>query len=54
VARSAFELLVRVVADSHAIVWYDHDSPRQSDHARETLDEIELWYVTKTTARGVS
>jgi PIN domain nuclease of toxin-antitoxin system len=58
---------VRVVADSHAIVWYGHDSPRLSDRARETLDDavasdgvllsivtlVELWYVTQTT-RGVS
>lgn len=58
---------MRVVADSHAIVWYGHDSPRLSDRARETLDEavatdgvimsivtlVELWYVTQTT-RGVS
>ena len=58
---------MRVVADSHAIVWYGHDSPRLSDRARETLDEavasdgvimsivtlVEPWYVTKTT-RGVS
>lgn len=58
---------MRVVADSHAIVWYGHDSPRLSDRARETLDDavatdgviisivtlVELWYVTKTT-RGVS
>jgi len=58
---------VRVVADSHALVWYGHDSPRLSDRARETLDEalvsdgvimsivtlVELWYVTKTT-RGVN
>lgn len=54
---------MRVVADSHAIVWYGHDSPRLSNRARETLDEavagngvslsiatlVELWYVTKTT-----
>ena len=58
---------MRVVADSHAIVWYGHDSPRLSDRARETLDQavasdglimsivtlVELWYVTKTT-QGVS
>jgi len=58
---------VRVVADSHTIIWYGHDSPRLSDRAREALDEavvsdgvilsivtlVELWYVTKTT-RGVS
>lgn len=58
---------MRVVADSHAIVWYGHDSPRLSGRAREILDEavesdgvilsivtlVELWYVTKTT-RGVS
>ncbi|MDA8393222.1 MAG: PIN domain-containing protein [Actinomycetota bacterium] len=58
---------MRVVADSHAIVWYGHDSPRLSDRARETLDDavasdgvvmsivtlVELWYVTQTTG-GVS
>lgn len=30
---------MKVVADSHVIVWYGHDSPRQSDRARETLHE---------------
>jgi len=58
---------VRVVADSHAIVWYGHDSPSLSGRARDTLDQamesdgvvisivtlVELWYVTQTT-RGVS
>lgn len=58
---------MRVVADSHAIVWYGHDSPRLSDRARETLDKavesdgvimsivtlVELWYVSETT-RGVN
>lgn len=58
---------MRVVADSHAIVWYGHDSPRLSGRARDTLDQamasdgvvisivtlVELWYLTQTT-RGVS
>jgi len=58
---------VRVVADSHTIIWYGHDSPRLSNRARETLDEavggdgvilsivtlVKLWYVTRTTG-GVS
>lgn len=58
---------MRVVADSHAIVWYGHDSPRLSGRAQDTLDQamtsdgvvisivtlVELWYVTQTT-RGVS
>ena len=58
---------MRVVADSHAIVWYGHDSPSLSGRARDTLDQamesdgvvisivtlVELWYVTQTT-RGVS
>lgn len=58
---------MRVVADSHAIVWYGHDSPRLSGRARDRLDQamesdgvvisivtlVELWYVTQTT-RGVS
>ena len=30
---------MRVVADSHALVWYGHDSPRLSDRARDTLDQ---------------
>ena len=58
---------MRVVADSHAIVWYGHDSPRTSERARETLDAavasdgvvlsivtlVDPWYVTQTTG-GVS
>ena len=58
---------MRVVADSHAIVWYGHDSPSLSGRARDTLDQamesdgvvisivtlVELWYVTQTT-RAVS
>jgi len=60
-------VVVRAVADSDAIVWYGHDSPKLSDRAREALDDavasdgvilsivtlVELWYVTQTT-RGVS
>jgi PIN domain nuclease of toxin-antitoxin system len=58
---------MKVVADSHALVWYGHDSPRLSRRARDVLDEaverdglvvsvvslVELWYVTQTT-EGVS
>jgi PIN domain nuclease of toxin-antitoxin system len=58
---------MRVVADSHALVWFGHDSPRLSQRARDVLDAavagdgvvvsvislVELWYVTQTT-EGVS
>ena len=58
---------MKVVADSHATVWYGHDSPKLSGRARDTLDRamasdgvvisiatlVELWYVTQTTG-GVS
>lgn len=58
---------MRVVADSHAIVWYGHDSDRLSERARAALDEamagdgvvlsivtlVDLWYVTQSTG-GVS
>jgi PIN domain nuclease of toxin-antitoxin system len=54
---------VRVVADSHAIVWYVQGSKRHSERAREVLAEaeterslvvsvatlIDLWYVSQTT-----
>ncbi len=54
---------MRVVADSHAIVWYIAGSPRLSDTAASVLREaeatdgivvsvaslIDLWYVTQTT-----
>jgi len=54
---------VRVVADSHAIVWYVQDSSRLSEGARSALVEseqsegivvsvatlVDLWYVTQTT-----
>jgi PIN domain nuclease of toxin-antitoxin system len=54
---------VRVVADSHAIVWYIAGSRRLSDTAASVLREaeatdgivvsvaslIDLWYVTQTT-----
>jgi len=54
---------VRVVADSHAIVWYVQGSSRLSEGARSALVEFEqsegsvvsvatlvdLWYVTQTT-----
>lgn len=54
---------MRVVADSHAIVWYLQDSKRLSELARSALAEaegesalvvsvatlIDLWYVTQTT-----
>lgn len=58
---------VRVVADSHAIVWYGLKSSKLSARAREVLAEsldhgtvvlsiitlVELWYVSQTT-KGVS
>ena len=54
---------MRVVADSHALVWYCHDSPQLSQPARSALHDaitgdgvvisivslVELWYVTQTT-----
>jgi len=54
---------VRVVADSHAIVWYVRGSKRLSERAHEVLAEaeaerslvvsvatlIDLWYVSQTT-----
>jgi len=56
---------VRVVADSHAIVWYVQASPRLPDAGRSALAEaessdgivvsvatlVDLWYVTQTTQR---
>ena len=56
---------MRVVADSHAIVWYTQGSHRISDDAAAALSEaettggivvsvatlIDLWYVTQTTRR---
>jgi PIN domain nuclease of toxin-antitoxin system len=58
---------VRVVADSHAIVWYVQGSPRLSDAGAAALADaeatdgivvsvatlIDLWYVTQTT-QGVT
>lgn len=58
---------MRVVADSHALVWYGHDSPQLSQRARAALQDaitgegvvisivslVELWYVTQTT-QGVN
>lgn len=58
---------MRVLADSHALVWYGHDSPKLSQRARAALGDaiatdglvisvvslVELWYVTQTT-HGVS
>ncbi len=58
---------MRVVADSHAIVWYVQGSPRLSERAAAALFEaettdgivvsvatlVDLWYVTQTT-KGVS
>jgi PIN domain nuclease of toxin-antitoxin system len=58
---------VRVLADSHAIVWQSQRSPQLSDNAANALLEaeetdgvvvsvaslIDLWYVTQTT-KGVS
>jgi PIN domain nuclease of toxin-antitoxin system len=54
---------VRVVADSHAIVWYVQGSSRLAEAARSALVEseqsegivvsvatlVDLWYVTQTT-----
>ncbi len=54
---------MRVVADSHAVVWYVQGSKRLSDRAAEVLAEaeaeralevsvatfIDLWYVSQTT-----
>ncbi len=56
---------MRVLADSHAIVWYLHGSPRLSAPAASALTEaqatdgvvvsvatlIDLWYVTQTTKK---
>lgn len=58
---------MRVVADSHAIIWFVQGSPRLSDGAASALADAEasdgivvsvatlldLWYVTQTT-QGVS
>ena len=58
---------MRVVADSHAIVWYVQGSPRLSDRAAAALADaeasegvvvsvatlVDLWYVTQTT-QGIS
>ena len=55
---------MRVVADSHAVVWYVQGSKRLSERAAEVLAEaeteralevsvatfIDLWYVSQTTA----
>jgi PIN domain nuclease of toxin-antitoxin system len=54
---------VRVVADSHAVVWYVQGSKRLSERAAQVLEEaeaeralvvsvvtfIDLWYVSQTT-----
>lgn len=54
---------MRVVADSHAIVWYIQGSPRLSERAESALSRadasdgivvsvatlVDLWYVTQTT-----
>lgn len=54
---------MRLVADSHAVVWYAKGSPQLSAPARDALVEaedeggivvsaatlIDLWYVTQTT-----
>lgn len=54
---------MRVVADSHAVVWYVQGSKRLSDRAAEVIAEaegeralevsvatfIDLWYVSQTT-----
>jgi PIN domain nuclease of toxin-antitoxin system len=54
---------VRLLADSHAVLWYTQSSPRLSSNAASALAEAEatdgvsvsvtslldLWYVTQTT-----
>ena len=54
---------MRVVADSHAVVWYVQGSKRLSERAAQVLGEaeaeralmvsvatfIDLWYVSQTT-----
>lgn len=56
---------MKVVADSHAIVWYVQGSPRPSERAATALADaeasegivvsvatfVDLWYVTQTTRR---
>jgi len=56
---------LRVVADSHAVVWHVQGSPRLSAPAAEALAEaeatdgvvisvatlVDLWYVTQTTQK---
>ncbi len=58
---------MRIVADSHAVVWYVQGSPRLSERAGAALSEaeasdgivvsvatlVDLWYVTQTT-QGVT
>ena len=58
---------MRVIADSHALAWYGHGSPKLSRRARDVLRDaiagdglvvsvvslVELWYVTQTT-QGVN
>ncbi|MHB8293922.1 MAG: type II toxin-antitoxin system VapC family toxin [Acidimicrobiales bacterium] len=58
---------MRVVADSHALVWFSQTSPQLSARASEALREaeagdgivvsvaslVDLWYVTQST-QGVS
>ncbi len=59
---------MRIVADSHAVVWHVQGSPRLSAAAAEALAEaeatdgvvvsvatlVDLWYVTQTTQRVTS
>jgi PIN domain nuclease of toxin-antitoxin system len=56
---------VKVVADSHALIWFTQGSPQLSARAGEALREaeasdgiavsvatlVDLWYVTQTTER---
>lgn len=56
---------MKVVADSHALVWFTQDSPQLSTRAGEVLRDaeagdgivvsvatlVDLWYVTQTTER---
>jgi PIN domain nuclease of toxin-antitoxin system len=58
---------MKVVADSHALVWYGHDSSKLSSRASAVLDDatatdgivvsvatlVDLWYVTQTTGSPI-
>lgn len=56
---------MKVVADSHALIWFTQDSPQLSARADQAMREaeatdgiavsvatlVDLWYVTQTTER---